>query len=204
MLSCDSIACTNSAISNFDNSIRRISYWTSDRGLPNSSVAISPSSSTAHLAGLGMTMAISNPNIITDNAAATGIPNLTTGQRKRIKAYLKRCRLNPRHKQLNLEGYLLLPVQRIPRYKLMVCNSLFAPRVDTFIPLHLQLEELLRSTPPTYEYMDDPLDRALAEIALLANNMNEGKRESESRRKLVQWQSKIRGKFPSPLVQPHR
>ena len=70
--------------------------------------------------------------------------------------------------------------------------------------LHLQLEELLRSTPPTYEYMDDPLDRALAEIALLANNMNEGKRESESRRKLVQWQSKIRGKFPSPLVQPHR
>jgi len=134
---------------------------------------------------LGMTMAISNPNIITDNSAATGIPNLTTGQRKRIKAYLKRCRLNPRHTQLNLEGYLLLPVQRIPRYKMM-------------------LEELLRSTPPTYEYMDDPLDRALAEIALLANNMNEGKRESESRRKLVQWQSKIRGKFPSPLVQPHR
>lgn len=52
--------------------------------------------------------------------------------------------------------------------------------------------------------MDDPLDRALAEIALLANNMNEGKRESESRRKLVQWQTRIRGKFPSPLVQPHR
>jgi hypothetical protein len=68
----------------------------------------------------------------------------------------------------------------------------------------LKLEGLLRSTPPTYEYMDDPLDRALAEISLLANNMNEGKRESESRRKLVQWQSRIRGKFPSPLVQPHR
>lgn len=34
--------------------------------------------------------------------------------------------------------------------------------------------------------------------------MNEGKRDSESRRKLVQWQTKIRGKFPSPLVQPHR
>ena len=70
--------------------------------------------------------------------------------------------------------------------------------------LFLQLEELLRSTPPTYEYMDDPLDRALAEISSLANNMNEGKRESESRRKLVLWQSRIRGKFPSPLVQPHR
>lgn len=52
--------------------------------------------------------------------------------------------------------------------------------------------------------VEDPLDRALAEISLLANNMNEGKRETEGRRKLVQWQSRIRGKFPSPLVQPHR
>ncbi|KAF8807582.1 hypothetical protein BYT27DRAFT_7256162 [Phlegmacium glaucopus] len=175
----------SSYINNFDNSMHRISYWSSDRSMPGSSPSIPPSSSTAQLVGLGITMAITNPNAITENAIATGVPNLSTGQRKRIKAYLKRCRLNPRHTQLNLEGYLLLPVQRIPRYKLM-------------------LEELLRSTPPTYEYMDDPLDRALAEIALLANNMNEGKRESESRRKLVQWQSRIRGKFPSPLVQPHR
>ena len=52
--------------------------------------------------------------------------------------------------------------------------------------------------------MDDPIDRALQEISSLANNMNEGKRESESRRKLVQWQARIRGRFPSPLVQPHR
>jgi len=34
--------------------------------------------------------------------------------------------------------------------------------------------------------------------------MNEGKREAETRRKLVHWQGRIRGKFPSPLVQPHR
>ena len=53
-------------------------------------------------------------------------------------------------------------------------------------------------------YGEDVLDKALAEISLLANNMNEGKRESESRRKLVQWQARIRGRFPSPLVQPHR
>lgn len=66
------------------------------------------------------------------------------------------------------------------------------------------MEELLRNTPPVYEFIEDPLDRALVEISSLANNMNEGKRESESRRKLVQWQSRIRGKFPSPLVQPHR
>ncbi|KAH9486751.1 Guanine exchange factor for Rac 30 [Psilocybe cubensis] len=180
----------SSYINNFDSSVQRVKYWTSDKhspAPPSSGTTLSPSSSTAQLVGLGISMAItSNPNAITDSAAATGIPNLTTSQRKRIKTYLKRCRLNPRHTQLNLEGYLLLPVQRVPRYKLL-------------------LEELLRSTPPSPEYMgDDPLDRALAEIALLANNMNEGKRESESRRKLVQWQARIRGKFPSPLVQPHR
>ena len=48
------------------------------------------------------------------------------------------------------------------------------------------------------------LQRALDEITVLASNMNEGKREAESRRKLVHWQGRIRGKFPSPLVQPHR
>ncbi|KAJ3506063.1 hypothetical protein NLJ89_g7086 [Agrocybe chaxingu] len=180
----------SSYINNFDSSVQRVKYWTSDKNAPGSSSpgnALSPSSSTAQLAGLGISMAMASaPNGISDNmASATGIPNLTTSQRKRIKTYLKRCRLNPRHTQLNLEGYLLLPVQRVPRYKLL-------------------LEELLRSTPPTYDYVDDPLDRALAEISSLATNMNEGKRESESRRKLVQWQTRIRGKFPSPLVQPHR
>jgi hypothetical protein len=66
------------------------------------------------------------------------------------------------------------------------------------------LEELVRSTPSKLNTSDDTLDRALAEISSLAENMNEGKREAESRRKLVQWQSRIKGKFPSPLVQPHR
>ncbi|KAG6831276.1 hypothetical protein H0H92_011786 [Tricholoma furcatifolium] len=177
----------SSYINNFDNAVLRVKYWTADRNLQGSpspaSSAISPSSSTGQLAGLNVNSA---PGVTLDSGpAATGVPNLTSSQRKRIKSYLKRCRLNPRHSQLNLEGYLLLPVQRIPRYRLL-------------------LEELLRSTPPSHEYEDDPLERALAEILSLANNMNEGKRESESRRKLVQWQARIRGKFPSPLVQPHR
>lgn len=113
--------------------------------------------------------------------------------------------MSPRHTQLNLEGYLLLPVQRIPRYRLLV-RSPSPPRIycDLLIGAVYQLEELLRNTPPVYDYVEDLLERALTEISSLANNMNEGKRESESRRKLVQWQSRIRGKFPSPLVQPHR
>lgn len=112
--------------SNFDSSVQRVKYWTSDKNSPSlgnpSGSALSPSSSTAQLVGLGLSMAVtSNPTALADtSAAATGIPNLTTSQRKRIKQYLKRCRLNPRHTQLNLEGYLLLPVQRVPRYKLLV------------------------------------------------------------------------------------
>ncbi|KAF7982007.1 hypothetical protein HWV62_30240 [Athelia sp. TMB] len=181
----------SSYINNFDNALQRVKYWSSDRPATAAGGAtpssLSPSSSTVQLAGLGLTMsAVTNPNMTDVNASnANGVANLSTSQKKRIKTYLKRCRINPRHSQLNLEGYLLLPVQRIPRYRLL-------------------LEELLRSTPPTVGYGEDVLDKALAEISLLANNMNEGKRESESRRKLVQWQTRIRGRFPSPLVQPHR
>ncbi|KIJ21579.1 hypothetical protein PAXINDRAFT_64568 [Paxillus involutus ATCC 200175] len=169
----------SSYINNFDNSVQRIKHWTSDRvptGTSSPGSALSPpSNGSAH-------SSLSSPSAASDSS---GIANLTSGQRKRVRTFLKRCRLNPRHSQLNMEGYLLLPVQRIPRYRLL-------------------LEELLRSTPPSYTFMDDALDRALTEISSLANNMNEGKREAESRRKLVQWQSRIRGKFPSPLVQPHR
>ncbi|KAJ7225815.1 hypothetical protein GGX14DRAFT_531499 [Mycena pura] len=175
----------SSYINNFDNAVQRVKNWTTATPAPSNPIPSVPQS-TSQLAGLGLSLsAISSPHVSPDGGAASGMPLLSTSQRKRLRAYLKRCRLSPRHSQLNLEGYLLLPVQRIPRYRLL-------------------LEELLRSTPPTYEYMDDPLDRSLAEISLLANNMNEGKREAESRRKLVQWQSRIRGKFPSPLVQPHR
>ncbi|KAF6766384.1 GrfA protein [Ephemerocybe angulata] len=172
----------SSYINNFDNSVQRVKSWTSaTAGNASPGSAISPNSSTAQLVSLSLSVSGAGPPPLD-----AGLPTLTTSQKKRIKSYLKRCRLNPRHTQLNLEGYLLLPVQRIPRYKLL-------------------LDELVRSTPPTlYEFVEDPLDRALAEISLLTNNMNEGKRESESRRKLVQWQARIRGKFPSPLVQPHR
>lgn len=190
---------TSMAGSNFDNSVQRVKSWTSPTsGSASPGNAISPNSSTAQLVSLSMSVAG------TPAAAEAGMPTLTTSQKKRIKSYLKRCRLNPRHAQLNLEGYLLLPVQRIPRYKLLVSTTVVYFRTNHAYD-SAQLEQLVCSTPPSpYDFVEDPLDRALAEISLLTNNMNEGKRESESRRKLVQWQARIRGKFPSPLVQPHR
>lgn len=72
-------------------------------------------------------------------------------------------------------------------------------------PLSLpQLDGLDLATPPDQSSPYDPLGNAAEEISVLASCMNEEKRDSESRRRLVQWQARIRGKFPSPLVQPHR
>ncbi|GJJ09745.1 hypothetical protein Clacol_003969 [Clathrus columnatus] len=171
-------------INNFDNAFERLKHWTQDRRVPGSSVT-SPNASTVHLAGIGAQITGVNVANLTENSPSLGLQSLTSSQRKRIKQYLKRCRMNPKHSQINLEAYLLLPVQRIPRYRML-------------------LDELVRCTPPKPELPSDAMERALSEIASLANNMNEGKREAESRRRLVQWQTRIRGKFPSPLVQPHR
>ncbi|KAF9651906.1 hypothetical protein BDM02DRAFT_3090128 [Thelephora ganbajun] len=171
-------------INNMDNSVHRIKYWVSERASPvPPPSSLSPSSSTAQLVGLSLA-SMTGPAVITE-PVTTNTAQLTSSQRKRIKSYLKRCKMNPRHSQLNLEGYLLLPVQRIPRYRLL-------------------LEELVKCSSHSSQYMGDPIERALTEISSLATGMNEGKREAEGRRKLVQWQARIRGKFPSPLVQPHR
>ncbi|KAG8966168.1 hypothetical protein FRC03_012358 [Tulasnella sp. 419] len=175
-------------INNFDNCLQRLQAWTTAPPANAIPIVTSPASSTAHLVGLGLTMSMANgmgPVLDAPVPSTPSTASITNSQRKRIKQFLKKSKLNPKHSQLNLEGYLLLPVQRIPRYRLL-------------------LEQLVTCTPPRIDAHDDTLEKAFEEIASLANNMNEGKREAESRRKLVQWQSRIRGKFPSPLVQPHR
>jgi len=68
----------------------------------------------------------------------------------------------------------------------------------------VKLEELVKCTPPRNSAFEDPIEMALNVISALASGMNEGKRETESRQKLLHWQKRIRGRFPSPLVQPHR
>lgn len=101
--------------------MQRVKSWTTPgAGTASPGTAVSPSASTAQLVSLSMSVSGSAPSL--EALANAGMPILTTSQKKRIKSYLKRCRLNPRHTQLNLEGYLLLPVQRVPRYKLLVCS----------------------------------------------------------------------------------
>ncbi|CDW96595.1 hypothetical protein [Sporisorium scitamineum] len=111
--------------------------------------------------------------------------SLSPSQRKKIKTFMKRCRTHPRHAQLNVESYLLLPVQRIPRYRLL-------------------LEDLVKSTDTARLADGDALATALEHVTQIASKVNESKRQSEQDRRLLAWQYRIRGPIEGPLVQPHR
>lgn len=45
---------------------------------------------------------------------------ITKQDKIRVQAYLANCKANRRHSQLDMTGYLLLPVQRLTRYKMLV------------------------------------------------------------------------------------
>ncbi len=108
---------------------------------------------------------------------------LTPSQRKKIRTFMKRCRTHPRHTQINVESYLLLPVQRIPRYRLL-------------------LEDLVKSTDTARLADGDALATALEHVTQIASKVNESKRQSEQDRRLLAWQYRIRGPIEGPLVQP--
>lgn len=131
----------------------------------------------------GTTASFMTPLTNTTGDAKDG--GVSTGQRKRFKTFMKRCRLHPRHSQLNVESYLLLPVQRIPRYELL-------------------LKDLSRSTDPQHLQNALSVSAALSEISCIAASVNESKRQSEQDRKLMAWQARMRGPVSTPLVQPHR
>lgn len=93
---------------------------------------------------------------------------LSTNQRKRIRHLMKMARKDPRHSQLGLGGYLLMPIQRIPRYKMLLENLMeCTPRVDC------------------PDQAEPIISEALASMSHLATEMNERKRDNEGRQRLV-------------------
>ncbi|KAM0749495.1 hypothetical protein T439DRAFT_348910 [Meredithblackwellia eburnea MCA 4105] len=172
----------SSYVNAFDSALARLQSWTTSTETPTRSRANSTASSPALTSS--SRMGSPDPN-------APPPSTLSTSQKKRVKSYLKRCRAHPNHSQISLESYLLLPVQRVPRYRML-------------------LETLLSCTPA-----DDSVDSAtlaphptvlaaVEMISAVATDMNERKRESEGRSQLLVWQSRIGNTFRSPLVQPHR
>jgi len=134
-----------SSSSGFDNALLRLRSWTEHAaGTPRSGFT-SPGASSPHIVTMGLSLgAMASPN---SPDTPTGGASLSTAQRRRVKHFLRvrvaatvchphlsvadtACRpaaviaqdaqAHPRHTQINLESYLLLPVQRIPRYKMLV------------------------------------------------------------------------------------
>ncbi|RKP33155.1 Dbl homology domain-containing protein [Dimargaris cristalligena] len=104
--------------------------------------------------------------------------------RKKFAKFLSLAKRHPHHNQINLLSYLLLPVQRVPRYKLL-------------------LDQLLQNTPASHPDHDD-LVKALAEIQERADEINEKKREQERNVRIIQIANHIRGSNRIHLIQPHR
>ncbi|WVQ80694.1 hypothetical protein IAT38_002799 [Cryptococcus sp. DSM 104549] len=176
-------------ITNFDNALSRMKTWST-----SSSGTSSPAYPASRTPGGGAAPSISAAAIsvgisaIALPATGTQAPSglqMTTSQRKRVKAFLKKCKEHPMHSQISLESYLLLPIQRIPRYKML-------------------LTELALCTPARSDGLRDTIDDALTEIASLASLMNEEKRDADSRLRLLDWQKRFDNAGRSPLVQPHR
>ncbi|KAJ3375941.1 hypothetical protein GGF31_000006 [Allomyces arbusculus] len=93
---------------------------------------------------------------------------------------------SPAFKGLTMQSFLILPVQRVPRYILL-------------------LENLTKYTQPTHpDYAG--LQQCVAEVKCVADHINESIRQQEAQRKVIALQSRLTGRpahFPT-LVAPAR
>ncbi|SPO21355.1 uncharacterized protein UTRI_00832 [Ustilago trichophora] len=184
-----------SYINNCDSAQNRINAWMAPsagnggglslRGAPGYSALQAFGALSAQQGGAAAMYANGAPGNMMCTGSFGHDGSLAPSQRKKIKTFMKRCRTHPRHTQLNVESYLLLPVQRIPRYRLL-------------------LEDLVKSTDTTRLADSDALATALEHVTQIASKVNESKRQSEQDRRLLAWQYRIRGPVEGPLVQPHR
>jgi len=102
---------------------------------------------------------------------------------KRYKAFVQAFEQSGEANNLDLMSFLIMPVQRVPRYVLL-------------------LRELKRHTQPdapAYEV----IKQAMKKVTGIAAAINETKRRVENMSKLMELQNRIAGDYPS-LVQPHR
>ncbi|PLW16244.1 hypothetical protein PCASD_18110 [Puccinia coronata f. sp. avenae] len=180
-------------ITQFDTALERLREWSTTAPAPSPNVpAWTPSSSSA-----------SNTPVANHHSTLSG------GQKKRLKTYMKRCRAHSSHTQMNLESYLLMPVQRLPRYKLLLENLVSCtPDLNCMSTQENESKNQSgavkdkKSAPPLVP--NRVAVEALNIVSAVTAEMNERKRDSEGRQRLLYWQQRFGNKFRSPLVQPHR
>ena len=92
-------------------------------------------------------------------------------KRKSLSRFLEKCRKNERCNGLTLESYLIMPVQRVPRYKML-------------------LSELLKHTNPTKnDYAD--LKAAVQAVSDVAIKINNSIHSHDAAKKMAQIQSEF-------------
>eukprot|EP00727_Mastigamoeba_balamuthi_P012485 m51a1_g786 putative domain containing protein (416) ;mRNA; r:625356-627153 len=107
------------------------------------------------------------------------------GAKKQAKfaAFLEETYKNSRLKGLELGSFLIMPIQRIPRYVML-------------------LQDLVKHTPASHaDY--DKLCSALSKVQEIAVSINEKKRDAESQAKILEIDELVGGK-PESLVKPYR
>lgn len=97
-----------------------------------------------------------------------------------VKAKLK----SEERRMVTLSSYQILPIQRIPRYKLL-------------------LEDLIKNSLQVSSFYDK-LVRATTQITVIADYCNEKSREFEQTHKLIDLQQKLKLKKMNLLDKPHR
>lgn len=97
---------------------------------------------------------------------------------------LRELETDPRCKNASLQSFLITPIQRIPRYLLL-------------------LKELIKHTDSSHlDYQD--LQRGLEQIQQVATALNEAERQAESAFKLYQYQMALGDGLGVDLLAPHR
>jgi len=106
----------------------------------------------------------------------------TAGTRSRYSDFAQSAIQDPDCKQPSLTSYLIMPIQRIPRYKML-------------------LEEVIKNTEEGHESLPD-LTKAVDAIAKVAKHINEEVNKHKNREKILEIETMFQGKVD--LVAPTR
>ncbi|CAG8483041.1 16848_t:CDS:2 [Dentiscutata heterogama] len=102
---------------------------------------------------------------------------------KDFKKFIQSCQGKPELGNLPFNSFLSLPIQRIPRYKLL-------------------LEALLKHTENTHpDYIN--LEQCVQQISLIAEEVNEKIRDAENQQKVLEIQNKVE-RLPDNIIDPAR
>mmetsp|Transcript_30063 Transcript_30063/g.83965 ORF Transcript_30063/g.83965 Transcript_30063/m.83965 type:complete len:1151 (+) Transcript_30063:52-3504(+) len=103
--------------------------------------------------------------------------------RPTLDKFLNDVMASPQSKGLGFRDYLVMPVQRIPRYVLL-------------------LREVVKHTPTNHDDMES-LEQALKNVQWLANEINDSQKMAEKQNRVLDLQGRL-GAGTSWIVAPHR